>query len=57
MIELMESKRDAGRAEVDKTAARLLSVKAAAAYLGVSFWTLRDMQLAGAWPGNLENSR
>lgn len=34
-------------AAVDSTPARLLDVRAAAAYLGVSLWTIRDLEASG----------
>jgi hypothetical protein len=50
MMQPMENKRKEGRKQDGESVARLIGLRAAARYLGVSYWTMRDLAMGGAIP-------
>jgi hypothetical protein len=50
MKQLIENKRQVARKSDGESGARLISLRAAARYLGVSYWTMRDLALGGTIP-------
>jgi hypothetical protein len=46
----IENKRKEDRKKDGESGARLMGLRAAAQYLGLSYWTMRDLAMAGALP-------